>query len=120
MFSIGCDIEKISRFVDKVSNTTFLEKIYSLIELNYCLSKSYPAQHLAVRFCAKEAVIKALSGVNINNISIHEIEIENDKKTNYPLVRILKEGFEHLDIKISLSHDKDTAMAVAIICNSYN
>lgn len=115
MFSVGCDVEKINRFVDKVSNTVFLEKIFSLIELDYCLSKSYPAQHLAVRFCAKEAVIKALSGIGINNILIHEIEIENDKKTNYPIVRILKKGYENLDIKISLSHDKDTAMAVAII-----
>lgn len=117
MFSVGCDIEKISRFLDKVSNITFLEKIYSSIELNYCLSKSHPAQHLAVRFCAKEAVIKALYGINIKNILVHEIEIENDKKTNYPRVRILKNGYDHLEIKISLAHDKDTAMAVAIICN---
>lgn len=120
MFSVGCDIEKISRFVDKVSNISFLEKIYSLIEVDYCLSKAYPAQYLAVRFCAKESIIKALYGINIKNILINEIAIENDKETNYPIVKILKNGYDYLDIKVSLSHDKDTAMAVAIIYNRYS
>lgn len=115
MFAVGCDVEKIDRFNDKVSNFSFLNKIFTKIELNYCLSKSYPAQHLAVRFCAKESIIKALYNLNIIDVLVNEIEIENDKATNHPIARILNNKYDYLNIRISLSHDRDTAMAVAII-----
>ena len=62
--------------------------------------------------------MKALYGLKIENIYLYEIEIINDITTNYPNVKILREGHDDLNIKISLSHNNDNAMAVAIICKN--
>lgn len=49
-------IEKVlRRFQDR-----FLERIYSEGERKYCLSRRHPYFHLAARFGAKEAFIKAV------------------------------------------------------------
>ncbi len=111
---IGIDIEDISRFRDLpyTANPRFYEKIFSEEEIKYCLSKAEPAQHFAVRFCAKEAFVKAA---------------KTDKKTgskmmtNYKLLPVTvvdsqpfieHQGKNHL---VSLSHDKDKAVAVVVI-----
>ena len=47
----------------------FLNKIYTENELDYCFSNAQPARHLAARFCAKEAVVKALSNILNKNLS---------------------------------------------------
>ena len=61
---IGVDIEDISRFNNKTleNDSVFLEKIFTQNELEYCYKQKNYASSLAARFCAKEAVIKALSG----------------------------------------------------------
>lgn len=111
---IGCDIEEISRFEDKQNNKHFLNKIYTQKELDYSLNKAQTTHHLAVRFCAKEAVYKAMSSCGIENITYLDIEIEN-QKNGAPIVNILKPLDSELEIKISLSHCKTHAMAQAMI-----
>lgn len=111
-FAVGCDIEKISRFEDKINNSFFLNEIFTDNEQQYCLSKAKPAQHLAARFCGKEAVVKALHGLNIRNIYYKDIEIINNDE-GVPQVSIAKLS-EPLQIKISLSHCKDYATANAM------
>ena len=77
--NIGCDIEEISRFKDKTleKDSNFLYRIYTQNELDYCFKNKNSAHHLAVRFCAKEAVVKALSGIYNKTISYNKIEILN-------------------------------------------
>lgn len=112
-FAVGCDIEKICRFEDKLNNSFFLNEIFTDKEQQYCLSKAKPAQHLAARFCGKEAVVKALHGLDIRNIYYKDIEITNNSD-GAPQVSIIKLS-EPLQIKISLSHCKDYAMANTMI-----
>lgn len=111
-FAIGCDIEKICRFEDKLNNSFFLNEIFTINEQQYCLSKAKPAQHLAARFCGKEAVVKALHGLNIRNIYYKDIEIINNSD-GVPQVSIIKLSVP-IQIKISLSHCKDYATAYAM------
>lgn len=115
-FGIGCDIEKISRFENKIDHKRFLEKIYTLQEIEYCLKKPYAAQHLAVRYCAKEAVVKAFYSLGISDVYYREIEIVNDK-FGAPQVKILKDKHKNLTIKVSLSHTNDYAVASAHVIN---
>ena len=86
MLGIGIDIEDINRFkkYSLKKDLDFLKTIYSENELEYCFSKKSPAKHLAVRFCAKEAFIKALPNF-VNDIKFNEINIVdiNYKKTGY-------------------------------------
>ncbi len=111
--SIGVDIEQIKRFENKTleNSARFLNYIFTQNELEYCFSKSKPAMHLCARFCAKEAVYKALSEFNIGRISLKEIEILN-KDSGVPYINL--EKYPELNIKISISHTKEYATASAI------
>ena len=108
---IGIDLEDISRFrnLPFISNRRFYEKIFTEEEIQYCLSKSDPAQHFAVRFCAKEAFIKATKRVNskimTNYKSLPVVVIDSKPFIKY-------QDKKHL---LSLSHDKDKAVAVVVI-----
>lgn len=112
---IGIDCIEISRIDREVlSNTAFLERIFTPDEIRYCSSKAKPSQHFAVRFAGKEALIKALSHYNIR-VPLNQIEILNDTK-GIPFARILDKNCTDFEIKISLSHSGEMAIAFVIIC----
>lgn len=111
--SIGVDIEDITRFEGK--NQEFLDRIFTKNEQEYCLSKASPASHFAVRFCAKEAVTKALNSMNIRQPRLNQIEVcHNENKC--PKINLPdKPEYGNLKIEISLSHDKTKAIAFVTI-----
>lgn len=115
---IGVDIEDNSRFAnkDRVKDSKFFEIIFTQSELDYCFSKSIPAPHLCARFCAKEAIIKALTYKGIKHSKYNDIEIYHGEN-GAPYVRFLDETLHNLKVDISISHDKDKSIAVAIIHN---
>lgn len=111
--AIGVDIEDINRFEGK--SQRFLDRIFTKSEQEYCLSKAISASHFAVRFCAKEAVTKALNSMGINHPQLNQIEIYHGAK-GCPKVKLpdTKE-YSGLNIEISLSHDRTKAVAFVII-----
>jgi phosphopantetheine--protein transferase-like protein len=106
--SLGVDIEDIKRFENK--SQRFLDRIYTKGEQEYCLSKKLPEKNLAVRFCAKEAVIKALSGLNIEHPPLNQIEIYHNEN-QVPQIRLLNKSDNKLTFQVSLSHDRTKAIA---------
>ncbi len=119
---IGTDIESIARFrkLDQTHHQTFLQRIYTPQELSYCFAKEYPAQHLAVRFAAKEAVLKALGVLGVRGAApfpLNTIEIHNDKE-GIPSVSLTTAHDEKFCLKVSLSHDQDKALAFALAIRS--
>lgn len=106
--SIGVDMEEISRFSRNKygKKKSFYRKIFSHSEIKYCLSKSNPYPHFAVRFCAKEATLKALSN---NKISLSDIEVIIKNKK--PILN-LPHGNHGL---VSLSHTNKYAIAFVMI-----
>lgn len=113
--AIGVDIEDISRFKDKSSE--FINRIFTQAEIEYCNKFSEPQSHFAVRFCAKEAVIKALSVFSIHISEYKAIEIYTDEN-KCPNIRILKKLEKNFKFELSMSHDKTKAIAFvsAYIC----
>lgn len=113
---IGVDIEDISRFLDYKSpaDSHFLNKIFTGTELDYCFSKENPAPHLAVRFAAKEALIKALGSLGVLKIRHTDIEICNDKN-GVPVINFNNDSPHQYTSKVSLSHNKEHAVAFVII-----
>jgi holo-[acyl-carrier protein] synthase len=104
ILGIGVDIEDIGRFrkLQYKKNKSFYGKIFTKREIAYCLKRrdSYPS--FAVRFAAKEAIVKSLPiSPNFQNIEI----LMRGKK---PYVHNYKNIF------ISLSHEKEKALAFAI------
>lgn len=110
-FGIGIDCTDIHRFESK--STTFLSKVFSRKEIDYCKKKSFPEQHYAGKFAAKEAVIKALTYFNIS-ILPRAIEILN-LESGSPYVIISKKLVPELDFKISISHSNIIATAICIV-----
>lgn len=113
---IGVDIECINRFrkLNRAKDHAFLNRIFTKDELAYCFSKTDASPHLVARFAGKEAVFKALSSLKDTKLSYRKIEILN-KKTGVPFVNIKEKNYGNLNIKISLSHCKNEAVAFVII-----
>ena len=113
MYSIGIDIETTSRFDGRTRKSVFLNRLYTFKELCYCFEGEHASEHLAGRFAAKESVKKALATFTKRDIGYKDIEIVNDK-FGMPKVslKIFLEG--KFNISVSISHTKDTAVAVAI------
>jgi holo-[acyl-carrier protein] synthase len=108
--NIGIDIEEVEKFNKYVKNKAYLERIFSKEEILYSLPKKNASQHLAVRFAAKEAVLKALSAKN-KKLFLTDISVINNKDGK-PQVYIKSKKYKKIDV--SLSHTKKYAAAVAI------
>ena len=85
-----------------------MNRIFTKKELDYCFSHGCSGEHLCARFCAKEAVVKALSGLGIKDVYYGDIEVLNNEDGS-PYCNISK--YSNIKIKISLSHSKKYAVA---------
>ena len=111
--SVGIDIEDIKRF-DKYSvdkKNRFLEKIFTKSEIDYCFSYKTPSKHLAARYCAKEACVKALTKLGIKDVYYNQIEVYRDNFGGVSIRLIDKKKYSKIQLQVSLSHSKDTAAA---------
>ena len=111
--AVGIDIEDINRFekysVDK--NNRFLTKIFTKSEIDYCFSYKTPAKHLAARYCAKEACVKALTKLGIKDVYYNEIEVYRDNFGGVSIRLLNNKKYPQIALQVSLSHAKDTAVA---------
>jgi len=107
VMNVGIDIEEISRFssINYSKRKSFYQKIFTRQEIDYCLTFSNPYPHFTIRFCAKEAAIKALD----EKIKFTDIEIQID--TNKPTIKLPK----NKNGIVSLSHTQKYAIACVII-----
>lgn len=147
IIGIGTDIVEISRIKEAVKKwgSRFLNRIYTEKEISYCYLRKNPFDHLAGRFAAKEAAIKAFSGIKkqaLNkephrkiknnrlsyvlkyfsstnkNISFKEIEIFNDDYGSpYLILDIPYFKTEKMNAftHLTISHEKSYAVAAVII-----
>lgn len=108
---IGTDIVNVERVRSIEKNINALKKLFTDDEIKYCAKMAVPAEHFAARFAGKEAVIKAINGIN-NKIGYKDIEIIIGKNKQ-PSVVIKK--LPSARILISLSHEREFALATAIV-----
>ncbi|MDD9331304.1 MAG: holo-[acyl-carrier-protein] synthase [Wolbachia sp.] len=122
IYGIGTDIVYIPRILKVLQKygEKFLNRVYTKKEIE--ISKEYNSQemqakHFAKRFAAKEAFVKALGTGFSQDIIMKDIEIYNDSQGK-PCVDISK-NLIHQNIltHLSLSDDKDYAIAFVVICN---
>jgi holo-[acyl-carrier protein] synthase len=118
MPEIGMDIVSVERIRNSCQQygERFLEKILTGDEIDLCRRKADMLQSVASRFAAKEAVSKALGCGISSGFSWHSVEILNDP---YGKPYVKKNGAMAADgdvsIKISLTHDRQYAAAVALV-----
>ena len=122
LIGAGVDIVEIARIRQAANKwkDRFLRRIFTDKEIDYAKSKRFLYQHLAARFAAKEAVLKAFGDSSINRMEWKEIEIINNRDGK-PLVRLNGEAKKTMvrrgvrDIIVSLSHTRNYAVANAIL-----
>lgn len=119
ILDIGIDIIEIGRIKQYLNkNDNFLKKLFTEKEIELFKSKEYAPQTIAGNFAAKEAISKSL-GLGIRCYDFKDIEILRDKlgkpivKTHNNLEKIC-ESYNVLEIKVSISHGKDYAIANAM------
>ncbi len=115
-FGIGIDIQDSQKFSETEDrpNQTFLDKIFTKKELAYCFGKKEPAQHLGVRFCCKEAVIKALNSLDEFNIHCKGVEITNNE-SGVPFAHLPEQLASKYVTQVSLTHAAGMCVAVAVV-----
>ena len=99
---VGTDIVHIPRIEKAIQSDSFVKRVYTKSELEYCKR----AESFAGLFAAKEAYMKALGGGIDREFT--EVEIAHDKKGK-PYIS----GVENSDL--SISHDGEYAVATVII-----
>lgn len=74
---IGVDTVAIARIagVWQRGGERFLRRVYTAAEIAYCLSRAHPAESLAARFAAKEAVMKCLGTGWAAGVGFLQIEV---------------------------------------------
>lgn len=118
---LGTDLARIERFRKfAVAGNRTLERVFTAQEQNYALKKRDPAPHLAARFAAKEAFVKALGCGLRDGLSWQQIEVVRDELGCPSLVfngRAREKMAERGAVKahLSYSHDGDYAVATVVL-----
>ena len=112
---VGLDLLEIGRLERALERRPRLaQRLFTADELAYAAGRARPGQHLAARFCAKEAVAKALG---LAGWSFADVEVIAGGGA--PAVRLsgaVARRASELEVRpiISLTHTETTAGAVAL------
>jgi holo-[acyl-carrier protein] synthase len=111
---VGIDLLEIDRLERALRRYPRLaERIFTESERDYAAARARPARHLAARFAAKEAVVKAL-GLS-DGFGLGQIEVRAGEPPAVELSGRAAEAAAGRRIEISLTHSRDFAAAVAIV-----
>lgn len=114
MTGVGIDLLEIDRLERALARRPRLaERLFTAAELEYAAARARPGRHLAARFAAKEAVIKAL-GLQ-GGFGLREIEIVAGEPPTARLSGHAAEAAAGRRVDISLTHSRDNAAAVAVV-----
>ena len=113
---VGVDMVEIARMERiKAKTPGFFPRVFTEEECAYCESTSRPAVHYALRFAAREAVLKALgcgfSGVNRKDVSV--ALDQNGRPTVVLAGKALEYAQEHGVVEVALSLSATGELAVA-------
>jgi holo-[acyl-carrier protein] synthase len=116
---LGVDIVEIERMREALRRRPRLkERIFSAEERAYCDQRSKPEVHYALRFAAKEAVLKAL-GTGFSGMRFADVEVVREA-SGRPVPRLSGRAAERagelgvVEMHLSLSFTHTTAVASAV------
>lgn len=118
MISVGTDLIEIKRISNSMKNPRFLKRILGENEYLFLEKKGFPAQSVAVNFCAKEAFSKALGTGIRDHLKLREIELLR-KGNGMPYfsfkgnaLKIVSE--QGIKFSISATHTREYASVVVV------
>ena len=113
MSAVGIDLLEIERLERALARRPRLaERLFTEAERAYAAERARPGQHLAARFCAKEAVAKALE---LEEWSFRDVEVVGTP----PAVHLsgaaaARAASLGVTVSVSLTHTRVVAGAVAL------
>ncbi len=120
---IGVDLVHLPRLRQVVARwqDRFLRRVFTDAEIAYCRARRDPIPHLAARFAAKEAALKAL-GTGLR-LGIRWRELEVRREPGRPPVLVLSGRSREISrargggdrLLLALTHDGEYAMAQAML-----
>jgi holo-[acyl-carrier protein] synthase len=120
---LGVDMVEIDRMASALTRRPRLkERLFSAEERAYCERRNRPAVHYALRFAAKEAVLKAL-GTGFSGMKFTDVEVLRDSGGR-PMPRLsgraaeVAEEIGVVEMHLSLSYTHTTAVASAVAITS--
>ena len=116
---LGVDIVEIDRMREALSRRPAIkERLFSADERAYCDKRSRPEVHYALRFAAKEAVLKAL-GTGFSGMRFTDVEVIREH-SGRPVPRLSGRAAQRaeelgiVEMHLSLSFTRTTAVASAV------
>jgi holo-[acyl-carrier protein] synthase len=119
VIGLGIDLVEMDRFRVALDRTpTLIDRVFTEDEQAYALKKRDPTERFAVRFAAKEAVMKAM-GVGLGEVRLRDIEVVRAESGRPAVVlhgsaAARAEALGIREWKISLTHAAHAAEAVVI------
>ncbi len=114
---VGLDLLEVERMEAALARRPRLaERLFTPEERAYAASRARPAQHLAARFCAKEAVTKAL-GLDVFSPQLIEVAGGGSAEVGLVLHGDVAARAQALGVRVqvSLTHTRVMAGAVAVL-----
>lgn len=113
---IGTDIVSIKRMERSITSEAFANKVFTRNEIELIMRRS---ERAAGFFAAKEAFVKAL-GSGFGLVSPKDIEVSHDTEGKpyfilYGEANKAAEKLGNINIMLSISHEKEFAVAFVII-----
>jgi holo-[acyl-carrier protein] synthase len=107
------DVDRLERALDR--RPRLAERLFTDAERAYAAGRARPVLHLAARYCAKEAVAKALG---LTGWSFRDVEVVATAAAPQVLLSgsaARSAAEQGVTARISLTHTDTTAAAVAIV-----
>lgn len=120
IYGSGIDIIKVERVERLSKKDAFMNKLFTSKEREYLKDKG--AESIAGYFSAKEAIVKAM-GTGFRNFKFTDIEVLREESEPYVMLHgnakkiAFNKGIKF--IKVSISHEKEFAVANAIAVSNY-
>lgn len=116
MSPVGLDLIEIARIERALARRPALaERVFSAAEREFAAARARPGRHLAARFAAKEATLKALG---LGGLRLHEVEVAGggDEAPRIALHGSAAAEAERrgLALDLSLTHSREFAAAVVV------
>ena len=116
MSGVGLDLLEIERLERAIERRPGLAaRLFTEAERAYAASRARPGQHLAARFCAKEAVAKALG---MQAWSWQDVEVPTGGEEAEVVLHgamQARAGELGVRVEVSLTHTRTMAGAVAVL-----
>jgi holo-[acyl-carrier protein] synthase len=122
VLGVGTDLMEIERIRLSIARfgDRFLRRVYTPREIAYCQRKKNSAESFTARFAAKEAGAKALGTGISRGVSWLELEVLR-APSGQPRLELSGRAAQRASelgvntISLSLTHSRDTALAVVIM-----